>query len=104
MVVYVDDIVIIGSDLSGIQEVKQNLSKDFQTKDLRLLKYFIGIEVLQSRHGIILSQRKYVVDLLKEIRMFGYKPAITPMEPNIKLQGGTGNDVDVGRFQWLVRN
>ena len=47
-IVYVDDIVIIGSDNDGIQKLKQHLFNQFQTKDLGKLKYFLGIEVAKS--------------------------------------------------------
>ena len=45
LVVYVDDIVITGSDENGIQNLKQHLFTHFQTKDLGKLKYFLGIEI-----------------------------------------------------------
>ncbi|RVW97371.1 Retrovirus-related Pol polyprotein from transposon RE2 [Vitis vinifera] len=48
LVVYVDDIVITGSDQDGIQKLKQHLFTHFQTKDLGKLKYFLGIEIAQS--------------------------------------------------------
>ena len=53
LVVYVDDIVITGNDQDGITDLKQHLCKHFQTKDLGILKYFLGIEVAQSRSGIV---------------------------------------------------
>ena len=46
LIVYVDDIVIIGSDQDGIQNLKQHFFSHFQTKDLGKLKYFLGIEVV----------------------------------------------------------
>ncbi|RVW19880.1 Retrovirus-related Pol polyprotein from transposon RE2 [Vitis vinifera] len=51
LVVYVDDIVITGSDQDGIQKLKQHLFTHFQTKDLGKLKYFLGIEIAQSSSG-----------------------------------------------------
>ncbi|CAL9028637.1 unnamed protein product, partial [Prunus brigantina] len=54
-------------------------------KNLGLLKYFLGIEVARSKHGISLSQRKYILDLLSETGMLACKPAATPMEQNHKL-------------------
>ncbi|KAM7464793.1 hypothetical protein LguiA_032914 [Lonicera macranthoides] len=55
LVVYVDDIVITENDQKGIQRLKQHLFHHFQTKDLGKLKYFLGIEVAQSRQGILIS-------------------------------------------------
>ena len=66
LIVYVDDIVITGSDNDGITQVKQHLCHHFQTKDLGKLRYFLGIEVTQSKDGIVLSQRKYAMDILEE--------------------------------------
>ena len=55
LVVYVDDIVITGSDSKGISSLKSFLQSQFHTKDLGMLRYFLGIEVMQSKHGIFLS-------------------------------------------------
>lgn len=49
------------------------------------LKYFLGIEVLRSNAGILLNQRKYVLELISEMGLSGAKPAATPLEANIKL-------------------
>ena len=38
-----------------------------------MLRYFLGIEVIRSKHEIILSQRKYVLDLLSETEKLGVK-------------------------------
>ena len=55
MIVYVDDIVIIGNDHDGIRKLKQHLFSHFQTKDLGKLKYFMGIEIAQSNSGVVMS-------------------------------------------------
>uniref|UniRef100_A0A2N9ED05 Integrase catalytic domain-containing protein n=1 Tax=Fagus sylvatica TaxID=28930 RepID=A0A2N9ED05_FAGSY len=74
----------------GIAHVKQSLGKVFDVKDLGALKYFLGIEVARSRHGISLSQRKYTLDLLQDTGMLGCRPASTPMDPNLKLSVESG--------------
>ena len=74
LVIYVDDIIIIGSDFKGISSLKSFIQSQFHTKDLKMLRYFLSIEVMRSKHGIFLSQRKYVFDLLSETRKLGVKP------------------------------
>ena len=85
LVVYVDDIVLTGSDHHGISQVKQHLCQHFQNKDLGKLRYFLGIEVAQSNTGIVISQRKYALDILEEIGLMNSKSVDTPMDPNVKL-------------------
>lgn len=51
LVVYVDDIVITGSDVQGISSLKSFLQSQFSTKDLGHLQYFLGIEVVRSKKG-----------------------------------------------------
>ena len=82
---YVDDIVLTGDDLEEIKKLKERLATEFEIKNLGALKFFLGIELARSKHGIFISQRKYVLDLLKETGMLGSKACDTPMEQNQKL-------------------
>ncbi|RVX23211.1 Retrovirus-related Pol polyprotein from transposon RE1 [Vitis vinifera] len=92
-----------GSDQDGIQKLKQHLFTHFQTKDLGKLKYFLGIEIAQSSSGVVLSQRKYALDILEETGMLDCKPVDTPMDPNVKLVPGQGEPLgDPGRYRRLV--
>ena len=103
LAVYVDDIVITGSDKQGISKLKNFLQTKFQTKDLGVLRYFLGIEIARGRKGIFLSQRKYVLDLLKETWMIGDKLSDTPMIPNVKLGLEDGELLeDPERYRRLV--
>ncbi|KAL0313828.1 UNVERIFIED_CONTAM: Retrovirus-related Pol polyprotein from transposon TNT 1-94 [Sesamum angustifolium] len=88
LAVYVDDILITGSDLVGIEEAKTYLHKHFVTKDLGRPRYFLGIEIAHSKHGISLSQRKYACDLLHEAGLLGTKPVDTPMDSNPDFWNG----------------
>ena len=64
LLVYVDDIIITSDDTQDIVMLKEFLQKKFNAKDLGPLKYFLGIEIARSSHGIAPSQRKYVLELL----------------------------------------
>ena len=55
LVVYVDDIVIIGSYSKGILSLKSFFHNQFHTKDLGMLKYFLGVEVMRCKQRIPLS-------------------------------------------------
>ena len=83
--VYVDDMLITGSNLAHINQLKHLLNFVFHMKDLGDLRYFLGIEVARSSKGIFLSQRKYVLDLLHETKMINAKPFQLPMESNLKV-------------------
>ena len=63
LVVYVD-IIFIGNDMVGISSLKSFLLGQFHTKDLGMLKYFLGVEVTRSKRGIFLSQRKCVGSII----------------------------------------
>ena len=66
LIVYVDDIVLIGSDKEELERLKRRLAMEFEIKDLGALKYFLGMEFARSKEGIFVNQRKYVLDLLGE--------------------------------------
>ncbi|KAG7556886.1 Integrase catalytic core [Arabidopsis suecica] len=85
VLVYVDDLIISGSNKEGIQAIKSSLHSAFDIKDLGVLKYFLGIEVCRSKEGLFLSQRKYALDLLKLTGKLGAKPVDTPLEQGYKV-------------------
>ncbi|KAJ0480224.1 putative RNA-directed DNA polymerase [Helianthus annuus] len=85
LIIYVDDMIISGNDEEELRKLNANLFAEFQMKDLGRLKYFLGIEVLRSKQGIFICQKKYVLDLLVETGMIDCKPADSPMIANQKL-------------------
>ncbi|KAM1987067.1 hypothetical protein ACFX15_034380 [Malus domestica] len=84
VLIYVDDLIIIGDNISEIKTLKQSLHQKFAIKDLGPLKYFLGIEVATSLKGLFLNQRKYVLDLLDEANMMECKPAWTPLASKLQ--------------------
>lgn len=87
LIMYVNDIIMIGDDVNEIGDLKRRLEAEFDIKDLGKLKYFLRMEFARSKEGIFLNQRKYILDLLTEIGMIGCKATETPMDPNVKLKG-----------------
>ncbi|KAD4180157.1 hypothetical protein E3N88_28748 [Mikania micrantha] len=74
ILIYVDDILLTDNDLHEIKLLKECLLKRFHIKDLGDLKYFLGIEFCRSKNGIIMSQRKYAVDILQDSGLMGSRP------------------------------
>ncbi|RVW49230.1 Retrovirus-related Pol polyprotein from transposon TNT 1-94 [Vitis vinifera] len=60
LLLYVDDMIITGDDLSGIQELKDFLSQQFEMKDLGHLSYFLGLEITHSTDGLYITQANLV--------------------------------------------
>lgn len=74
LLVYVDDIVIIGASTDTIQLVKKDLSARFKVKDLGNLRHFLGLEIARNKSGIFISQRQYVLKLLEDMGLLATKP------------------------------
>ena len=85
LLVYVDDIIITGTNTNIIQRYIDLLAQRFSIKDLGVLSYFLGIEVLTTPSGVLLTQRHYIFDLLAQTKIFGAKPIATPLVPNENL-------------------
>ena len=99
LIVYVDDIILTGDGVREMNRLKTSISSTFEIKDLGPLRYFPGMEVARSKKWIVVSQGKYVLDLLKETGLSGCRPIDTPIDPNKKL----GDDmVNTTRYQKLV--
>lgn len=101
MLVYVDDIIIIGNDQICIHKLKQHSTLHFQIKDLAPLKYLLTIEVARSKANEAINQRKYAFEILDETNMLDCQPSDTSMDPNIKVLSSQGShlptlvDIDV---------
>ena len=97
------NILLTGSDSAGLVKTKEYLRRHFVTKDIGKPKYFLWIEVAHKKYSILLSQRKYVLDLLEETRLLECKPVSTPMEANVDLRfDGNHTLDDPGRYKRLI--
>jgi Reverse transcriptase (RNA-dependent DNA polymerase)/GAG-pre-integrase domain/gag-polypeptide of LTR copia-type len=90
VLIYVDDILLTGSDSSFILQLISSLSTSFSLKDLGSLHYFLGVQVKSNNTDLHLSQPKYIRDILLRAKMDGAKPCSTPCisgKPLSKFQG-----------------
>lgn len=78
LLVYVDDIVLIGNNINEITNVKTILNNKFRIKDLGPLRHFLGLEMARSSSSIFLNQHSYILDLLNNTSMLASKPSPTP--------------------------
>jgi hypothetical protein len=76
LLIYVDDIIITTFVPHAIDELLQLLQLDFAVKDL--LNFFLRVEV-HLKYGLLLSQRRYILDLLKRTNILEAKPISSPM-------------------------
>ena len=67
-----------------------------------MLKYFLGVEVMKSKHGIFLSQRKYVMDLLSKTEKLRAKPCSSPMAQSLHLTRERELFGDLEKYRRLV--
>jgi hypothetical protein len=83
--VYVDDLIITGSNRDNFRLFKEEMAAAFKMSDLGLLHYYLDIEVKQSTSGILLSQGAYVIKILERSDMTGCNPCHISMEACLKL-------------------
>jgi len=79
LLIYVHDIIIIGSNNKFLEAFISQLNLTFSLKDLRNLHYFLGIEVHRDNSEMYLKQTKYTKDLLKKFNMENASSCPTPM-------------------------
>ena len=90
LLLYVDDMIITGDDLSGIQELKDFLSQQFEMKDLGHLSYFLGLEITHSTDELYITQAKYASKLLSQAGLTDSKTVDTLVKLNAHLTSSGG--------------
>ncbi|CAL2265004.1 unnamed protein product [Prunus armeniaca] len=104
LLIYVDNIIITGNDPTSIKYLVGVFHEKFRIKDLGDLIYFLGIEVSRSKRGIVISQRKYTLDILKDAGLLRACPYDFPMEQKLKLTPIDGDMLlELAHYRRLVR-
>lgn len=110
ILVYVDDILVTGSDARFLRSFISKLNDMFALKDLGSAYYFLGIEISRFGSGFHLCQSKYILDILKKFNMVDCAPIPTPMvtgrqftkSDGILLDDPTSYRQAIGSLQYLT--
>jgi hypothetical protein len=111
---YVDDILLFGTNLDVIKEVKDFLSRCFGIKDLGVDDVILNIKMLKDDDGgITLLQSHYVEKIMSHFGYSDYKSSPTPYDPSMLVQNNQGDPRDakdqlrysqiIGSFMYLAR-
>ena len=98
-----DDLVIGGEHLIDTNKVKSLLCDKFEMTDMKELHYFLGIGVIRTPAGIIISQCHYILNLLYKFGMAECKCLTTLLDRNLKLDADSGNTTcEPTQYQLLI--
>ncbi|GKB53171.1 zinc finger, CCHC-type containing protein, partial [Tanacetum coccineum] len=91
---YVDDMLIFGTDQNQVDKTKKFLSSKFSMKDMGEADVILGIKIKRENKGIVITQSHYIEKILKKFNREYCSPVSTPMDPVEKLMPNTGKPVD----------
>ena len=91
--VYVDDLIYTRGYMEMIEEFKHSMKKEFDMTDLGKMRYFLGIEVLQTSFGIHISQAQYALEVLRRFDMENCNSVCNPIVPGSKLDLDDGGEL-----------
>ncbi|KAI4305960.1 hypothetical protein L6164_029285 [Bauhinia variegata] len=105
LMLYVDDMLIVGHDSSRINLLKKEFSKSFAMKDLGPARQILGIEIIRDRKSkkLWLSQEKYIEKVLQRFHMNKAKAVSTPLANHFKLstRHAPSDDDEKARMQHI---
>nr|KYP50110.1 hypothetical protein KK1_028093 [Cajanus cajan] len=110
LLLYVDDIILTASFDELRKSIISLLSSKFAMKDLGHLSYFLGINVTRHAGGLLLSIKKYAVEIIDRAGMSSCKPSPTPVDTKPKISVATSTPFEdpslyrslVGALQYLT--
>nr|GFC18853.1 putative ribonuclease H-like domain-containing protein [Tanacetum cinerariifolium] len=101
--VYVDDIIFGSSNPQLCREFEALMYEKFQMSAMGKLNFFLGLQALQKKDGIFLSQDKYVGDILRKFRYSDVRSSNTPMDKeNPWRKDETRKDVDLHLYRSMI--
>ena len=90
---YVDDMLIVGNDAKMIIATKNMLNSRFDMKYMRLVDVILGIKIIRTLDGLILSQSNYVDNILEKFDKDNSGISITSVDVTLHLSKNKGESV-----------
>jgi hypothetical protein len=87
LLLYVDDMLIVGKNISNIDRLKKQLGESFAMKDMGAAKQILGIRIMRDRkeRKLWMSQEHYIERVLQRFQMENSKAVNTPLATHFKL-------------------
>jgi transposase InsO family protein len=103
LLVYVDDILLTGSDSKLIAQLKTHLQQQFKTNDLGPISRYLGVQFDRTATGLHMHQRQYALSILQLFQMEDCKPSLTPLPKGLSLSKNSDTPpVDATLYRMLV--
>ena len=100
---YVDDLLVTGNHTSLVEKFKLEMIEVFEMTNLGLMTFFLGMEIKQSEHEVLICQKKYAKEILKKFKLDECKEIRTPMNPKDKLSKDDGTSkIDQTYFRNMI--
>ena len=99
---YVDDMLIVGSNHKMITSTKNMLNSRFDMKDIRLPDVLLGIKIIRTSDGLILSQSHYVENILGKFDKDNSGVVRTPVDVTLHLSKNKGESVSQIEYSRLI--
>lgn len=85
VLIYVDDTLVTKDDVTDVISIIELIKDRYKLKHIWHVEYLLGVEVVAKKSGFVLSQHKYLSDLLEKTGMSQCHPCASSMAVNIKL-------------------
>jgi hypothetical protein len=96
-------LLITDSKTAEIDKVKDKLKREFEMSDLGELSFFLGMEFVKRKGGIVMHQQKYIGEILEKFEMTDCKPILNPSDTNVKLDECADEEgVDPTLFRQMI--
>jgi len=99
---YVDDMLIIGSNNDIIKTTKKILASQFDMKDLGVVHVILGIKITRTFKGLVLSQSHYIKKVFEKFKNYDNNPAKTLVDVNIHLVKNQGEGISQLEYSRII--